>query len=170
MSDRNGMSEKMLSQLNGQINAELYSAYLYLSMSAWFESVVLPGCAGWMKSQTREEVEHAMRFFDFVYDRGGSVTLEAIEKPESSWDFPLSAFEQAYAHEQLVTARIDALADLAEREKDRATRSMLNWFIDEQVEEESSVDAIVQRLRAIEGGPAGMMQMLDRELGQRGDD
>jgi ferritin len=160
------LADKMESVLNNQVNAELYSAYLYLSMAAYFQSVDLPGFATWMRVQAQEEVVHAMKIYDFIGERGGRVTLTAIEEPPTEWDSPLAVFEQAYAHEQKVTGLINGLVDTAESLKDHATRSFLSWFVDEQVEEEASADAVVRRLKLAGESGSGLF-MIDRELGQR---
>lgn len=160
------ISKKMEEALNGQINAELYSAYLYLSMESYFKSLNLNGFANWMRVQTQEEVAHAMKIYDFVNERGGRVTLKAIDGPPTKWDSPLAVLEAVYTHEQKVTGLINELVDLAIKEKDYATNSFLQWFVNEQVEEESSADEIVQQLKIMENAPGGMF-MLDRELGQR---
>ena len=156
----------MLDALNEQINAELYSAYLYLSMAAYFNGVSLSGCARWMEAQALEELSHAMKIYEFVNERGGRVTLSAIEAPPSSWESPLEVFEAVYAHEQKVTSLINDLVNLAIEEKDHATNNFLQWFVKEQVEEEASADAIVQKLKLM-GEAKGGLFMLDRELGQR---
>jgi len=160
------ISKKMEEALNGQVNAELYSAYMYLSMESYFKSVNLNGFANWMRIQTQEEVMHGMKIYDFINERGGRVTLKAIEGPPIKWKSPLAVFEAVYAHEQKVTGLINKLVDLAIKEKDHATNTFLQWFVNEQVEEESSADAIVQQLKMMEKAPGGMF-MLDRELGQR---
>ena len=160
------ISKKIEKALNKQINAELYSAYLYLSMVAYFESVNLPGFANWMKVQTQEELMHAMKIYDFVNERGGRVVLKAIEAPPTEWDSPLDAFEATYKHEQKVTGLINNLVNLAIEEKDHATNSFLQWFVNEQVEEESSVDKVSQKLKMVEKSP-GELFMIDSELGQR---
>jgi len=160
------ISKKMEEALNAQVNAELYSAYLYLSMESYFTSLNLNGCANWMRVQTQEEVAHAMKIYDFINERGGRAILKAIDGPPTEWNSPLAVFEAAYAHEQKVTRLINDLVDLAIKEKDHATNSFLQWFVNEQVEEEASADAIVQQLRMMENAPGGMF-MLDRELGQR---
>jgi len=160
------ISKKMEEALNEQVNAELYSAYLYLSMESYFKSLNLNGFANWMRMQTQEEVVHAMKIYDFVNERGGRVALKAIEGPQTEWDSPLAVFEAVYAHEQKVTSLINDLVDLALKEKDHATNSFLQWFVNEQVEEESSADEVVQQLKMMENAPGGMF-MLDRELGQR---
>ena len=160
------ISEKMEEALNGQVNAELYSAYLYLSMESYFKSLNLNGSANWMRVQTQEEVAHATKIYDFINERGGRVILKAIEGPPTKWDSPLAVFEAVYVHEQKVTGLINDLVDLAIKEKDHATNTFLQWFVNEQVEEESSADEVVQQLKMMENAPGGMF-MLDRELGQR---
>jgi len=160
------IAKPMEDAISEQINAELYSSYLYLAMAADFESKNLSGFAKWMRAQTQEEVVHAMKFFDYVYERGGRVKLEALAKPPAEWESPLAAFEAAYTHEQKVTALISALVELAIEQKDRATENMLRWFVAEQVEEEASAAAVVQQLRLAASAP-GALFMLDRELGQR---
>ncbi len=160
------LSEKMSEALNKQINAELYSAYLYLSMAAYFESISLSGFAKWMEIQTMEEMSHAKKFYDFVNERGGRVILETIEQPKSEWSSPLEAFEDAYKHEKYVTGLINDLVDLALEEKDHATNNFLQWFVGEQVEEEASADEIVQKLKLV-GNRGNAIFMMDRELGQR---
>jgi ferritin len=152
--------------LNEQLNAELYSAYLYLAMSAWFESQNLPGFAAWMRIQDREETTHAMKFFKFVAERRGRVVLKAIEEPAKDWKSPLAAFEAALEHERYITGRIGDLVNLAVEEKDHATNAFLQWFVNEQVEEEATADSIIQKLKMAEKAP-GAMLMLDHELGQR---
>lgn len=160
------IKENIENAINDQINAELYSAYLYLSMSASFDDQNLDGFANWMRAQADEEVEHAMRFFDYLNERGGRAELDAIEKPKKNWESPLEAFEDAYEHEQYITERINDLSDLAEEENDRATLNMLQWFVEEQVEEEDSVDQIVQKLK-LAGGSKSSLLMLDSKLGER---
>ena len=161
------LSEKMQDALNGQINAELYSSYLYLAMSAYFESVNLRGAAKWMRVQAAEENAHAMRIYDHVIGRGGRATLKAIDAPPAKWDSPLAAFRAAHAHEVKVTGMIHRLVELAESDKDPAARGMLQWFVDEQVEEEASVEEIVQKLTMIKDSPNGLF-MMDHRLGERG--
>jgi len=160
------IKEKIQNALNKQLNAEMYSAYLYLSMSAYFESINLKGFANWMRIQTREEMVHAMKFYDYVNERGGRVTLAAIDAPPTQWDSPLAVFEHTYMHEQKVTGLINDLVNLAISETDHATNNFLQWFVAEQVEEESSADEIVQKLKLV-GGDSGGLFMLDQELGQR---
>lgn len=160
------LSEKMNDQINKQINAEMFSAYLYLSMSGWFESKGLSGFATWMRAQAKEENFHAEKFYDFVYERGGHVELDTIDKPESQWDSPLHIFEAALQHEEKVTAMINDLVDTAIAEKDHATNNFLQWFVAEQVEEEASAGAVVDRLKLIDGDSAGLFA-LDLEMGKR---
>ncbi len=157
---------KMQDALNRQINAELFSSYLYLSMSAYFESVDLAGMAGWMRAQAAEEEVHAMKMFAFINQRDGRVLLDAIDKPKSEWNSPLEVFEEVYQHEQKVTALINGLVDLAETEKDYATVNFLQWFVNEQVEEESTARGICSKLKLVgDHGPA--LLMMDAELGSR---
>ncbi|QRN85922.1 ferritin [Clostridia bacterium] len=157
---------KVEESINDQINAELFSAYLYLSMSAYLESENLPGFASWMRVQFQEEQAHAMKFFDYVNERGGKVTLEAIEAPQTEWASVVEIFEHTLSHERMVTERINHLMDVALEERDYATESFLRWYIDEQVEEEASAEAILSQLERLEGHGNGMI-MLDRELGTR---
>ncbi len=160
------LSKKMEEALNEQINAELYSSYLYLSMSAYFESISLKGFAQWMKVQAEEELLHAMKFYDFVNERGGRVLLKEIKAPETDWESPLAVFEAVLRHEQFVTGLINNLVNLAIEEKDHATNIFLQWFVTEQVEEEATADEIVQKLKLM-GEARGGMFMLDRQLGER---
>jgi ferritin len=160
------LKQKIEKAINKQINAELWSAYLYLSMSAYFESINLGGFANWMRVQAQEEVGHAMKFYNHVIERRGRVTVTAISAPPVSWKSPLNAFEESFKHEQKVTGLINDIANMAIAEKDHATASMLKWFIDEQVEEELSTDAIVQKLKLI-GANTGGLYILDRELAER---
>lgn len=160
------ISKKMEDALNGQVNAELYSAYLYLSMESYFKSQNLMGFANWMRVQTQEEMMHVMKIYDFIDERGGRVLLKAIDGPPTEWESPLTVFEAAYIHEQKVSALINDLVDLAIKEKDHATNSFLQWFVNEQVEEEASADQVVQQLKMVADAPGGIF-LLDRELGQR---
>lgn len=161
------ISKTMQDALNTQIQAELYSAYIYLSMSAYFESVNLPGAAQWMMLQNQEEVEHAMKIFGFVNDRGGRVTLQAIDQPPVEFESALQIFQTALGHEQKVTGMINDLYALAVAEKDYPAQIMLQWFVEEQVEEEKSATEIVEKLKMI-GDQPGLLLMLDSELGARG--
>ena len=160
------LKDKMLKALNGQINAEMYSSYLYLSMESYFQSVSLKGFAAWMRAQVQEELFHGMKFYDYICDRGGRVVLDAIKKPDSSWKSPLVAFSHIQKHEQHVTALINDLMELAIKEKDHATQNFLQWFVAEQVEEEASVGEIVDKLKLIKEDTSGLF-LLDAELGQR---
>ena len=160
------IDERMQEALNKQLNAEVYSAYLYLSMSAYFQSVNLGGFANWMRVQWQEELAHAMKFYDYVNERGGRVVLQAVEAPPLEWDSPLAAFEHVYEHEQKVTGMINKLVDLAVEARDHATNNFLQWFVSEQVEEEASADEVVQKLRLVGDDPSGLF-MIDQELGQR---
>jgi len=160
------ISKKMQDALNEQINAELYSAYLYLAMAAEFESNNLKGMASWMEVQAKEETEHAKRLYDFVNDRGGRVTLKAIDTPPAEWKSPAAAFKAAYEHEQKVTAMIHNLVDVARSEKDKAAEVMLAWFVDEQVEEEAQTSEIAEKLGMIKESANGLF-MLDNALGKR---
>jgi ferritin len=160
------MSKKMQDALNSQVNDELYSAYLYLAMEAYFQSVNLGGFANWMRVQAQEEVAHAMKIYDFINERGGRVTLKAIDKPAEEWKSPLAVFEAAYKHEQKVTGLINGLVELAIKERDHATNTFLQWFVAEQVEEENNASEIVAKMQMLKDS-AGPMYMLDRELGKR---
>ncbi|MDP8227815.1 MAG: ferritin [Candidatus Electryoneaceae bacterium] len=160
------LPKKMEEALNAQLNAEIYSAYLYMSMAAYFESFNLSGFANWMKIQAQEELSHAQKFFDYINERGGRVIMQMIDKPETDWESTLAAFEFTYLHEQKVTALINDLVDLARVEKDNATYNFLQWFVSEQVEEESSVDAVVQKLHLIGDYGPGVF-MIDQELATR---
>jgi ferritin len=160
------LNKKMEEALNRQINAEMYSAYLYLSMDSYFRSLNFNGFANWMRVQTQEELMHAMKIYDYVNERGGRVTLKAIDGPPTNWKSPLAVFEAVYAHEQKVTGLISKLVDLATEEKDHSTNNFLQWFVKEQVEEESSADEIVQKLKLTADVP-DRMHMLEKEMGQR---
>ncbi len=160
------ISEKMQEAINDQINAELYSAYLYLSMQSYFEAENLPGFATWMDCQVKEETAHAMKFFHYVNERGGRVLLKPIEGPDTEWDSPEAVFQATLEHERVVTGRIHALVKLAREEVDTATEIFLQWYVTEQVEEEASAEDILNKLQRMAGAPGGLF-MLDRELGQR---
>jgi len=161
------LSKKMEEALNKQLNAELFSSYLYLAMAACFEARNLPGIAHWLEVQAKEEYGHAMKFYGYINDRRGRVTLAAIAAPPAEWPTPLAAFEAVLAHEQKVTGLIHGLVELAAQEKDPAAGVFLQWFVSEQVEEEKSADAIVAQLKMIGDSPHGLI-MLDRALAQRG--
>lgn len=160
------LKEKMLKALNEQINAEQYSALLYLSMSAWFSDKGLPGFANWMYVQYQEEMTHANKFFNYVVERDGRVLLKAIEQMPTEWESIIDVFEKTLEHEQKVTGLINNLVDIAIEEKDHAAQSFLKWFVDEQVEEEANVKEILDTLKLIDGQGNGIF-MLDREMRQR---
>lgn len=160
------LGKKLEDAINEQINKELYSAYLYLSMSAYCEAESLPGFAKWMRAQVQEEVAHAMRFFDYVNARGGRVVLKAIEMPTPVWKSPLEMFQQVLDHERKVTGMIDRLYELARAEKEYATVMELQWFITEQVEEEQKAGQVLEQLKRVEAHPMGLL-MVDRQLGER---
>jgi ferritin len=160
------IKEKIQDTMNKQLNAELYSSYLYLSMSAYFESVALKGFANWMRIQAQEELTHAMKFHDFIHKSGGRVILTAVDAPQTQWDSPLTAFEHVYQHEQKVTGLINNLVNLAVTEVDHAANNFLQWFVAEQVEEESSADEIVQKIK-LSGNDRSALFLLDQELGKR---
>ena len=160
------LNPRIEAALNSQINAELYSSYLYVSMSAYFDSQNLAGMANWMRIQAQEEVAHAVKFFDFVNERDGRVLLTQIEGPKTEWTSPLDVFEEAYAHEQKVTGLINDLVDLSLGEKDHASNAFLQWFVTEQVEEEAAAKTIVDKLKMIGDNPVALY-MLDGELGTR---
>ncbi len=160
------LSKKMEEQLNNQVNAEMYSAYLYLAMSAFFEDQNLSGFAHWMYVQAQEEMTHAMKIYRFINDRGGRVELKAIDEPPKEWDDAVKVAQEVYEHEQKVTGMIHDLVNLAREEKDHGTDNMLQWFVAEQVEEENNADELLQQLKLIGGKGQGLL-MLDRELSQR---
>ena len=160
------LSKKLEEALNAQINAEFWSAYLYLSMSADFASKGLPGFANWMEIQFKEEQDHAMKFLNFILSRGGKPELKPIAKVEKTWKTPLAAFKSTLEHELVVTKLINDLYALATEEKDYATQSMLKWFIDEQVEEEENAQALIDTLTLLDGNGYGIYQ-LDKELALR---
>jgi ferritin len=160
------LEKELESTLNKQINEEMFSSYLYLSMAAHFESANLPGCANWMRVQTQEESRHAMMFFDYVNQRNGRVILTKIEAPQTEWKSALDAFDAAYEHEKHVSKCIRALVKRARQVDDDSTDNFLQWFVAEQVEEEDSTYKIVQQLKLIGDDRAGLF-LLDRELARR---
>jgi len=160
------VKKKIQEALNDQINKELYSAYLYLSMSAYLEAQSLPGAAKWMKLQAEEEVEHAMKIFSFVNERDGRVLLAPIEGPKQEWTSPLEVFQQALKHEIFVTESINNIVTSASDEKDYATLNFLQWFVAEQVEEEANARENVEMFKRVENNPHGLF-MVDRALAAR---
>lgn len=160
------LTQKIEQALNKQINAELFSAYMYLSMSAYFESESLRGMASWMRIQAQEELAHAMKLFDFVNDRNGRVVLASIDGPKTQWDSPLQAFEDALRHETHITGLIYDLMNLSQAEKDHAAHNFLEWFVNEQVEEEASARQVVDKLK-LAGDSSVALLLIDNELGQR---
>lgn len=160
------LSQTMLDELNNQINEELYSAYIYFAMSGYLEDKNLPGAANWMRAQAQEELGHVMRFYHYIKDRRGRIMMKPLQGPPNEWDSFVAVFDAAFKHEQHISGRIHKLAELAAQENDHATLSFLKWFIDEQVEEEASVDEVLQKLKMIGGQGHGLF-MIDRELGAR---
>ena len=159
-------SKRVMELMNDQIKHELYSAYLYLSMSAYFEGESLPGFAHWMRLQAAEEQEHAMKFYDFIYERGGRVVLQAIDQPPAEFESLREVFKQTLEHEKKVTGLIEAIYAAAVEDKDYASQTFLNWFIDEQVEEEKNATDLLETLRMV-GDKGSALIMFDRELGRR---
>ena len=160
------LSEKMENALNGQLNAEMYSGYMYLSMNAYFKSINLDGFANWMHYQAQEELTHAMKFYDFIISRGGRVKLAEIDAPPNTWDSPLAVFEATLKHEQKVTGLINDLVEMALAEHDHASNIFLQWFVSEQVEEEENVGGVLEQLKLM-GEAKGGLFMMDRELAKR---
>jgi len=161
------MKEAVALEMNSQINRELFSAYLYLSMAAWFEGKGLSGFSNWMRVQAQEERDHAMGFFNHMLERGASVSLEAIAKPEVEWTSPLAAFEAVLTHERFITASIDHLLETAQTERDHAAANFIQWYVAEQVEEEANADALIQKLHLVDKSGGGGIFMMDRELAAR---
>lgn len=160
------LSEKLLNALNEQVNFEFYSSYTYLAMAGYCESIDLAGFANFFRVQAKEELDHAMKIYDYVYQKNGTIILEKVNKPEANFDGIIDVFEKGYAHEQLVTKKIYELTDIAYEEREHSTISLLKWFIDEQVEEENSFNSLVKRVRRIQDNPAGLY-LMDDELATR---
>ncbi len=160
------LNPKLQDAFNEQLNAELFSSYLYLSMSAYFASENLSGMASWMQVQAQEELMHVGKYFDFINDRDGRVLLAHVDAPRTEWSSPLDAFQDALAHERKVSGLINDLMDLSLSEKDHAANSFLQWFVTEQVEEEANVKTVADKLKLIGDNPVALY-MLDGELGQR---
>jgi len=153
-------------ELNKQLNREFFSAYLYMSMAAYFQSVDLLGFSNWMQIQAKEELFHAEKFYTFIHERNGKVVLEELGKPQTEWESPLAAFENSLAHEVFITSSLNELVNASLEEKDHATNIFLQWFITEQIEEESNATEIIRKLKLMKDAPGGMY-MLDKELAAR---
>ncbi len=160
------ISEKMQEALNEQVNREFFSAYMYLAMSSYCNTLGLPGFAYWMRMQYEEENMHVTKMYDYIQDQGGEVHLKAIEEPERNYGTPLEIFEETLKHEQYVTSLINNLMDLAVEERDYATQTFLQWYVTEQVEEEANVNDILAPLRMV-GDDKGGLMMIDQQLAGR---
>lgn len=160
------LNETLLKALNDQVNFEFYSSYTYLAMAGYCESIDLVGFANFFRVQAKEELDHAMKLYDYVYQKNRSIELEQVDKPQITYDSAIDVFEKGYKHEQLVTKKIYELTDIAYETKEYATISLLKWFIDEQVEEENNFNAILKKVRRVEGNPAALY-LLDDELAKR---
>ncbi len=163
------LPDKIAEALNNQVKEELFSAYIYLSMSAYFEAQNLPGFAKWMRMQSQEELQHAMKIFDFINERGGTVALQAIAQPPVEYESAEAAFQQALKHEQHISHCIHQIYALASTENDYPTQVMLHWFIEEQVEEEQNVGLALEMIKRTEGRPWALL-VLDNQFGKREDD
>ena len=160
------ISDPIAKQMNEQVKNELESAYIYLSMAAYFHRVSLDGMAHWMRCQAHEEMIHAMKFFDHILDRHARVTLQNLQQLKTEWSSPLEAFQDALKHEQMISGKINALLAAAREHKDYAAEPLLAWFVDEQVEEEANAAKIVDELEMV-GNDRSALLMMDRELGAR---
>lgn len=160
------INEKLEKAINEQINKEIFSSYLYLSMASYLADLGLSGFANWMRIQVQEEAAHAMGLYDYLIERGGSVELEAVAKPQTTWNNILHVFEATLEHEQFVTKSLNELADVADEVKDRAAASFLQWYINEQVEEESTAEDIINKLKLIDSDGNALF-MLDKDMGAR---
>jgi ferritin len=160
------MNKKVKKALNNQVNAELFAAYLYLSMCAWFEARSLTGFASWMRVQVQEEMFHAMKIFDYINERKSDVVLESLAKPESGWDSPMAVIECAVKHEEKVTGMINDLVNVALEERDHAANQFLQWYVAEQVEEEANFGAVHDRLKMVGNDSSGLFT-LDLEMAKR---
>ena len=160
------LSPELHDLLNAQINVEMAASYSYLAMSAWFEDTPYGGFAQWMMAQSQEETAHAMKFYHFLIDRGAQVKLAGIEAPSPSYSSPLEVFQTSLVQEREVTASIHKLYEMAEKHRDHESKNLLNWFLDEQVEEEKSVQDMIDRLELVGDNPIGLLQ-LDQEAAQR---
>ncbi len=160
------ISDALRDEINVQIKYELYSAYMYLAMSAWCSDRNLDGFARWMRLQAQEEVAHAMRFYEYLLERGARVELQAIDEPPKDYGTPLAVMEKSLEHEKFVSSRIHGLYELAQKEGDYPAQVMLQWFITEQVEEEDSIGTIVDRMKMF-GSEGAALMILDQQLGAR---
>lgn len=163
------LSKTLQDALNDQLNEELYSSHLYLAMSAYLETQNYKGMAHWMRVQAEEERGHALKFFAFINDRGGVVRLDALRQPQREWDNPLAAFEAALAHERHISQRINSLLDAARAENDHASEVFLHWFVNEQVEEEATLEPIIKQMQDTQTSK-GALYYLDRQLGKRSEE
>lgn len=161
------LGKKMQEALNKQVNEEMYSGYLYLAMSADFEDKNLGGFASWLRIQAKEELEHAMKIYDHIQERGGKVVLEAIKQPPKQWKTIAKAFQDAYEHECYITGKINDLVELAQQEKDYPAFNMLQWFVDEQVEEEANAEEVLSKVKLL-GEEGRHLYILDKEMAKRG--
>ena len=160
------ISDKIRDILNEQINKEFYSAYLYLSMSAYFAQIGLYGFSKWTKIQSKEEIDHGMILFEYVIGRNSQIHLNQIEVPQFEMKSPLAVFEQIYQHERSITSAIDCVAEMTEGDCDLATRNFIDWYLDEQIEEEATVSRIISKLKAF-GEEKSSLYLMDKELEQR---
>ena len=160
------LSQNLLTELNEQVNFEFYSSYTYLAMSGYCESIDLSGFANFFRVQAQEELAHAMKLYDYVYQKGGTIELKQVAMPQGKYDGIIDVFQKGFEHEQLVTSKIYNLADIAHDEKEHATMSLLKWFIDEQVEEENNFNALLKKIRRSDGNPAALY-LMDDELANR---
>ena len=160
------IKKEMQDAINDQINAELFSAYLYLSMASWFDDEDLPGFSNWMRCQYMEETMHAMKFFNFLNERGGRAELKAIEGPDIKWNSYVEAFKAVVAHEEYISERINKLVSLSRKLEDYATENLLMWYVDEQVEEEDTANQILSKLKRLKEDSNGLLRY-DSEMGAR---
>lgn len=160
------LNEKMEEALNEQINREMYSSYLYLSMAAYSSTIGMPGFAHWFRVQVEEENIHAMKLFDYINNQGGRVRLKEIKEPPMEFGTPMKMFQQTLKHEQFITGSINELMDLASAEKDETTASFLQWYVEEQVEEEENDNEIIDKLKSFEENKSTLAE-IDAELAKR---
>lgn len=160
------ISQTLVEAINEQINKEMFSSYLYLSMSAYFDGIGLPGAAHWMSLQSKEEYEHAMKLYGHLSDRGGEIVLKAIAAPQTKWGSPMAAFVEILEHEKFITGSINDLYAVAVKENDLPAQILLQWFVMEQVEEEKSASDVIESMKRIEAHQTAVLQ-LDHQLGKR---